>query len=81
MATFYDSHTYIELLEDGEIEIHLDIDNIINANGESSFAVVDRNSNYRHVCTFADYAAARELAAEEEYFVIVDATSQYDIYL
>lgn len=81
VAEFYDSYSYIELLPDGEIEIHLDINGIINANGDTSFAVVDRSRKCSHVATFVDYGEARAFVLEEPNYIIIDATGQYDIYL
>lgn len=79
VVEFYDSHSYIELLPNGKIDAYLDINNIINANGES-FAIVNKRDN-SYVATFSDYAAARELLLEESDYCLIDGTCQYDVYL
>lgn len=79
VAQFYDSYSYIELLNNGEIEIHLDINNIVNANGES-FAIIDKRDN-SYVATFSSYTAARELLEESSDYCLIDGTCQYDVYL
>lgn len=79
VATFYDSYSYIELLSNNKIEIHLDINNIVNANGESLVIIDKRDNSY--VATFNNYVEAIELLLEESDYCLIDDTCQYDVYL